>query len=211
MMQQTHPAGEPGPTVHAAPWQPAAGPAAPISSGVDLRSRRSAAPAVAMQGGDPSEAPTASSELDLALAQLQRLLRLMPVPGTPPTGGAGPGEAPIDPMRLLKSGGYTRSVRAWMRQIVNLTRRAEAAEKRLQALEREIDAHLKDMVTLGRRFGQLPHETFASFVVRLGMTARAQPLGRGVASGPIAFDGLGSPASNPPAARAERSAAPAAR
>lgn len=120
-----------------------------------------------------------NSHVDIALAQLQRVVHLIPTP--PPADPLPQGAAPApaaDPLQLLKDGGYTRSVRAWIRQIIGLTRRADAAEARLRALEARHQAHLQECAALGRRFGQRPHESFAAFVVRLGMTAKAQPLAR---------------------------------
>jgi hypothetical protein len=89
---------------------------------------------------------------------------------------------------LLKDGGYAKSVRAWIGQIIGLTRRADAAEARLRAREEQHQTHVQECAALGRRFGQRPHESFAAFVVRLGMTAKAQPLARASNSGPMPFD-----------------------
>jgi hypothetical protein len=59
------------------------------------------------------------------------------------------------------------------RQIERLTRRAEAAEARVRKLRAQIAAEQASFDALGRRFGRLPHESFAAFVARLGMTAKA--------------------------------------
>lgn len=132
-----------------------------------------------------------TSGAEIALAQLERIVRLVPAPVPAPQMRKGAGqEIPNDPLLLLKNGGYSRSVRAWMRQIVGLTRRAESAEARLHALEEQLQTtHLQDIAWLGRRFGQRPHESFPAFVVRLGMTARAQPLARASTSGSMPLSG----------------------
>jgi len=132
-----------------------------------------------------------TSSAEIALAQLERIVRLVPAPVPAPQMRKGAGqEIPNEPLLLLKNGGYSRSVRAWMRQIVGLTRRAESAEARLRALEEQLQTtHLQDIAWLGRRFGQRPHESFPAFVVRLGMTAKAQPLARASTSGSMSFSG----------------------
>jgi hypothetical protein len=131
-----------------------------------------------------------TSSAEIALAQLERVMRLVPAPVPAlQMRKVAVQEIPNDPL-LLKNGGYTRSVRAWMRQIVGLTRRAESAEARLRALEEQLQTtHLQDIAWLGRRFGQRPHESFPAFVVRLGMTAKAQPLARASTSGSMSFSG----------------------
>ena len=134
-----------------------------------------------------------NSHVDIALAQLQRIVNLIPTPeSTPlPRQDAVPASSPApatDPLQLLKEGGYAKSVRAWIRQIIGLTRRADAAEARLRALQAKHQAYLQESAALGRRFGQRQHESFAAFVVRLGMTAKAQPLARVPNSGPMPFD-----------------------
>jgi hypothetical protein len=65
------------------------------------------------------------------------------------------------------------------RQIEELTRRAEAAETKVRALEMHIAAEQQCASALGRRFGQKPHELFPAFVARLGMTAKAEVPRRG--------------------------------
>ena len=133
-----------------------------------------------------------NSHVDIALAQLQRIVHLIPTPEPtdPPPQGAAPAPA-ADPLQLLKDGGYAASVRAWIRQIIGLTRRADEAEARLRALEAQHQTHLHECAALGRRFGQRPHESFAAFVVRLGMTAKAQPLARAANSGAMPLDASG--------------------
>jgi hypothetical protein len=64
-------------------------------------------------------------------------------------------------------------------QIEQLTRRAEAAEARVRALEAHIAAEQQCARALGRRFGQKPHELFPAFVARLGMAAKAGADSRG--------------------------------
>jgi hypothetical protein len=71
-----------------------------------------------------------------------------------------------------------RSVRAWTGQIVELTRRAEAAEAQVRQLQAQVASERSALAALGRRFGQLAHESFPAFVVRLGMMAKARPLAR---------------------------------
>ena len=78
----------------------------------------------------------------------------------------------------LSADSLKRSVRAWTGQIVDLTRRAEAAEARVRELEAELAAERASLSSLGRRFGKLPHESYPAFVVRLGMMAKARPLAR---------------------------------
>jgi hypothetical protein len=82
------------------------------------------------------------------------------------------------PRAPLSADGLERSVRAWTGQIVELTRRAEAAETRARQLEAELATERSSLSALGRRFGQLPLESFPAFVVRLAMVAKAQPLAR---------------------------------
>lgn len=62
------------------------------------------------------------------------------------------------------------------KQIEQLTRRAEAAETKVHALQAHIAAEQQYANVLGRRFGQRPHEMFPAFVARLGMTAKATML-----------------------------------
>ena len=70
-------------------------------------------------------------------------------------------------------------------QINQLTRRAEVAEAKVQALEAHIAAEQRCASALGRRFGQQPHELFPAFVARLGMTVKTSAAVRARAGEPV--------------------------
>ena len=113
----------------------------------------------------PSDPPAPEPVQGIAWADVSQTLaaRRHLLAGTPPT---------VSPDSLK------RSVRAWTGQIVELTRRAEAAEAQVRQLQAQIASERSALAALGRRFGQLAHESFPAFVVRLGMMAKARPLVR---------------------------------
>ncbi len=146
-----------------------------------------------LEGASEEELIPLARNADVVLAQLESLKNqgaASPPTGAQPAGNDG-ASVRTDALTLLSSGAFTRSVRAWMRQIVDSTRRAELAEARVKTLEAQLDAHTESVAALGRRFGRGPHESFEAFVVRLGMTARAAPLSRATASRPVPLDGPG--------------------
>jgi hypothetical protein len=104
------------------------------------------------------------------------------VPTDPASATAGePLRSPAQTIAALE-----RTIHALTRQLARQTERAAAAEERVKVLamraeaERgaEQEAEREAKLMLGKRFGQQPHETFFAFVARLGMMAKAVPLGR---------------------------------
>lgn len=73
--------------------------------------------------------------------------------------------------RLQKVAQYTPETT--LRIIETLLLRARAAEARVVTLESQLYADRTQATLLGKRFGQLPHESFPAFVARLGMIARS--------------------------------------
>lgn len=118
-----------------------------------------------LDAAQPSDPPAPEPVPGIAWADVSQTLaaRRRLLAGTPPT---------VSPDSLK------RSVRAWTGQIVDLTRRAEAAEAQVRQLQAQIASERSALAALGRRFGQLAHESFPAFVVRLGMMAKARPLVR---------------------------------
>lgn len=133
----------------------------------------------------PPEPMTRPRHLDTVRAQLQSVVLGVPVP-PPPAPVALPVQPPAAARTVDDAAARTAPAPAEPAPgLVELTLRAEAAEARAErlqaqvtALEAQISAQRATNGVLGRRFGQRPHETFAQFVARLGMTARAVPLSR---------------------------------
>ena len=92
------------------------------------------------------------------------------------------------PAPAAPSDSIDRASRRLAHRIVELTLRAEAAETRLAALQAQWEAEMATQSTLGRRFGREPRESFAAFVARLGMIAKAAPLNRARSTRPGGID-----------------------
>jgi hypothetical protein len=142
-----------------------AGPAAPspLVDAVwgDLAQVLSYLPTQAMQLADESQAPAAAPQDVIAV---------------PDAAAAQP--EPVQPAT------DNEVLEALFEQNEALRRRAAAAEARARALETQLAAEHEGTARLGRRFGQLPHESFLAFVARLGMMAKAVPLSRASNSRP---------------------------
>jgi hypothetical protein len=152
-------------------------------------------------GGSPPPAVLATQELDLDLA-----VPTLPAQAEPRRSLLGPAPvvmawehwdfdtlatlpAPLDGDRsgaacglasLEATSATELSIEGLLQQLAEQMRHTEDALAQVRLLEAQVSADQEAMTTLGRRFGQWTHESFFSFVARLGMAARSTPLSRGL-------------------------------
>jgi hypothetical protein len=87
----------------------------------------------------------------------------------------GEASAPASPLPPSSPDALKRSMRVWTAQIVEATRRAEAAEGQSRRLAAELAEARHHLDALGRHFGRAPGEDSGAFAARLGLLDETQP------------------------------------